>query len=306
MNITEKEIDQEFESIGRSVRQTLEQRDAIMDVLRGKSRCWFVGCGSSYCLAKSSASLMLLRCGIDSYAVAAGDLMLHFEKYRQLMKDSAVVFLSRSGSTTEVLEAAKLIKSKTNAVCLSLCAKSESELDGFCELNIHLPWAFDESVCQTRTVGSLYASVVAMAAIAGGNSELLSQLQALPDGSEALRKELEAQAKRAADADWDHVVILADSEVSGLMEEGALAYKEICQTNSNFYHVLDVRHGPMVMINSRTFVFALLEDMSRITADLISDVRAKGAFCVVGCPENGGTAEGIILLAMLLDGLSFF
>lgn len=290
MYLTEKEINLEFESIGRSVWQTLEHRESIKAAFDGKRRCWFVGSGSSFCLAKSAASLMLLRCGIDSYAVAAGDLMLHFEKYEQVLQESVVVFLSRSGSTTEVIEAAKLIKSKLASDCVSICAKSVSELNSFCGLNICIPWAFDDSVCQTKTVGSLYACIAAITAVVCGDDELLGQLSKLPESEKDFRAFIEPIVREVAEAGWEHVVVLADSELFGLMEEGALAYKEICQLNSNCYNVLDVRHGPMVMINENSFVVLLLDKPGKVTDDLIADIKAKGALCAVFSSESRSTA----------------
>lgn len=33
-----------------------------------------------------------------------------------------------------------------------------------------------------------------------------------------------------------------DAELCGICEEGALTFKEICQVDSNYYHLLDARH----------------------------------------------------------------
>lgn len=301
MFLTEKEIDEEFDSIARSVRHVLKQKSQLEETFRGKSKCIFIGCGSSYSVGKSSASLMQLRCNVVSYAIAAGDVLLHFDRYLKLLQDSVIVFLSRSGSTSEVIETAKLIKEKTSAVCISICAKDKSELDDFCSMNICIPWAFDRSVCQTRTVGSLYACVVAMVAVVCGSEQLIEELLALTENANNYKDELLPTIKRVVMRDWNHVVILADCETAGLMEEGSLAFKEICQINSNFYNVLDVRHGPMVMINERTFVFILLDNLGKITTDLILDIKAKGALCVACGPFKTDTVADESVNALYKD-----
>lgn len=313
MYVTEKEIGLEFESIRLSVAETVRRKDEIGSAFKEKSRCWFIGCGSSYALSKSAASILFLNCGIDAYAVAAGDILLHFERYGKALQDSIVIFLSRSGCTTEVVEAAKLIRVQTNADCLSVCAREESILDGYCSLNIHIPWAFDDSVCQTKTVGSLYACVAAMSAIISGDDAIIGQFLNLPDKEKVFKAHIMDIVAQLSAARWNHAVILADSETAGIMEEGALACKEICQINSNFYHVLDVRHGPMVMIDEQTFVFILLEEPTKMVIDLVADIKAKGAFCVVAgpyecdsaadatiaIPEKGAVISGIYSLYFL-------
>lgn len=301
MYLTEKEIGLEFESIEKSVGEVVKYKDEIISAFSNKSRCWFIGCGSSFTLAKSAAAMMLLHCNLDAYAVAAGDMLLHFERYERSLKDSIVVFLSRSGSTSEVIETAKLIKKSTNALSLSVCAKTKSVLDEYCALNIHIPWAFDESVCQTRTVGSLYACTAAITALISGKEDYISKLLSIGSSEEQYKQSILEGVTKAAAADWNHVVVLADSEAAGIMEEGALAYKEICQINSNFYNVLDVRHGPMVMINEKTFVFVMVEKPGKIVNDLISDLKAKGAFCVVCCPECFSFAANVSITAPSKD-----
>lgn len=286
MYLTEKEINEEFKSIDRCVKLVLEQRNEVKKAFESSSRYWFIGSGSGYCLAKSSASLMLLRCGKDSYAAAAGDIMLNFKKYEQAFENSTVVFLSRSGSTSEVIEVAKLITGKTNACCVSVCAKSESALDEFCQLNIHIPWAFDESICQTKTVGSLYSCVASIVSIISGDESITNELLGLVDNEASYRQSLMSVVDKVARTDWDHVVVLSDAETAGIMEEGSLAFKEICQVNSNFYNILDVRHGPMVMIDSSTFVCLLLDEPGQIVNDLVADIKAKGTVCVVCGPHD--------------------
>lgn len=295
MYLTEKEIGLEFQSITRSVEAVMEREAEVKSIFSGKRRCWFIGCGSSHTVGKSAASLMLLRSGVDAYAVAAGDLLLRFERYEKVLADSVVVFMSRSGCTSEVLKVAKMIRKSTNACCLSVCARQESALDEFCHLNIHIPWAFDESVCQTKTVGSIYACLAAMTAVICGDGELVERLLTMKGLEDEFRSTIEAAVRKTAGGDWNKVVVLADSEASGIMEEGALAFKEICQVPSNFYNVLDVRHGPMVLIDEKTFVFVLLEEPRKIVTDLIADIKAKGAVCVVsGASEYGSAADSEI------------
>ena len=98
-------------------------------------------------------------------------------------------------------------------------------------------------------------------------------------------------ARQLAEKDWDHVVVLADAEAAGVMEEGALAFKEICCLNSNFYNLLDVRHGPVVMIDERTFVFAFLESAGQTEQALLDDLRKRAGYVVSFGPFAAAEGE---------------
>ena len=100
---TEKEIRDELNSIRKCLQLVCKKKDDVLRVFSGAKRIWFIGSGSSFCLAKSAAAMFTMRCNIPSLAVAAGDLLLHTERYLNAVKGSVVVFVSRSGMTSEVL-----------------------------------------------------------------------------------------------------------------------------------------------------------------------------------------------------------
>jgi len=90
----------------------------------------------------------------------------------------------------------------------------------------------------------------------------------------------EALARELAPKPWTHAVVLADAELEGLAEEGALVFKEVCQLPSSYHHVLDVRHGPMVMIGKETLVLVALGASNELEFNLLHDLKDKGASVV--------------------------
>jgi glucosamine--fructose-6-phosphate aminotransferase (isomerizing) len=99
---------------------------------------------------------------------------------------------------------------------------------------------------------------------------------------------------------WTHAVVLADSYMAGLAEEGALAFKEICQLNSNHYHMLDLRHGPMVKINKDTLAVAFIsKGDKRLQCDLLNDIRKKGALILaLDCSNTGVISAADLTISM--------
>ena len=69
-----------------------------------------LGCGSSYMLAKSTASLFASLPGTSANAIAAGDYIVAPLFWYETVKGSIVLLLSRSGKTSEMVWALKHIK----------------------------------------------------------------------------------------------------------------------------------------------------------------------------------------------------
>ncbi len=94
--------------------------------------------------------------------------------------------------------------------------------------------------------------------------------------------------REIAAADWDKVVVLGDSELVGIACEAALALAEIPQVPAVHYNVLDVRHGPMVLVDEKTLVvMALSPSETNLQQDLIKDLQDKGARVVaIGMGEE--------------------
>lgn len=242
----------------------------------------FIGCGSSYSLCKSAEISYKLRTGLLANSIAAGDLLLNFSTYKRLLKDTLLVVLSRSGSTNEVVSAVEMAKNELEIPCISISTRERSKLGSIADLNIELPWAFDESVCETRTVTNLYTANLMLTGLMIDDKVLLDEIgKAVKAGELYIEQSREVLKEAVYTEEWEKVVVLADSELSGIAEVGALTFSKICRMPANFYHVLDVRHGPMVLINDKTLVIiACAPDDNTYQMGLIEELKEKGAVVV--------------------------
>lgn len=281
---TEKELFSQYEALQKTYEYMSGSSDSIKNFFEKASfkSLTFIGCGSSYSLCKSAASSIAFRTGLKTNVIAAGDLMINFPFYRELVKDTLLFAPTRSGSTSEVIKAVKMAKQEAGALCISVCTKENSELSGLADFNIILPWALDDSVCQTRTVTNLYFANLFLAGLIAGDKILIDELKSTVENGNKYIKKYTGTLKAISDSrTWNKVVVLADAELEGIAEEGALAFKEICQLQSNYYHILDVRHGPAVLIDNKTLVIVActpFEDSYQKA--LIMDQKAKGALIV--------------------------
>ncbi len=283
MYIIEQEIRDQFNAAAKTIDQVLAQREEICGLLEKARSLIVIGCGSSFCLAKSTALQFYQYGGIPAYPLPAGDLLVNFADYGRMLADAAVLVLSRSGSTSEAVRAAERCKREFGCPVLSVCARENTPIEAVADVNVRIPWAFDEAVCQSRTVSNLYVAGLLTAALAAGREDLVEAVRRLPAAAQAFTGPVEALAKELGEKSWSKAVVLADSAAAGLAEEGALAFKEICRRDSNHYHLLDVRHGPMVQIDGGTLAVAMLtRGDPDLQADLIRDV-ARHTDCLLVC-----------------------
>lgn len=282
---TKYEMLDQYNALEKTYEYMKSITEAIRDFKRKNvfSSITFIGSGSSYCLCKSAEISMKLRTELKVNSIAAGDLMLNFEHYRKLISNTLIIVPSRSGQTTEVIEAIKMAKEEQGVYCISICMQKGSELSKVSDLSIELPWAYDESVCQTRTVTNLYAANLYLIGALSDDNLLCEEIaQAIDFGGKHLLQYTEILSRVVKDYSWEYVVSLADSEVEGIADAGALAFKEICQLPSNYHHILDVRHGPAVLIREKTLVIMLATPYKvQLQVDLIHQLNKKGAITVI-------------------------
>jgi fructoselysine-6-P-deglycase FrlB-like protein len=277
MNLTYTEILDTFNALKKTTGYLEGAWNDIENLLAGKKRFVFIGCGSSYLVAKSMAAMVSMGTGLPSYAMAAGDIMLHINRYAKCFDNALVVCVSRSGRTSEILIALEALKSQgVPFKTTSLVCADDTPLAVKSDLVISTPWAFDNSVCQTRCVTNFYFAAAYIFAKITANQALLEDLKYVMDDSEYIRK-AETLADELSSRPWTHCVVLADAELEGLAEEGALAFKEICQLPSNYHHLLDVRHGPFVLLNEKTLVLAALGAGNEFEYKLLQDIKEKKA-----------------------------
>lgn len=288
---TYQEICGQYDAIQKTVEYMKGKKEEILDFFQKEPSKSFVflGCGSSYFLSQSGELMAKMKLGVKASSLSGGDLMMNCESYANLVKDSVVVAISRSGMTSEILNSISQVKKTGNIPVVAICCANDTKLSQAADLSLEIPWAFDNSVCQTRSVSNLYAVLSLLTSFLADDRETVSEIETVGTIGGQFMKENESALKNIAQKAWDNVIVLADVEIQGLAMEAALAFKEISNVISNYYHVLDVRHGPIVLANSRTlFVMRLLSRGMEYEKQLVADAAKTGSTIVTLTDKGAG------------------
>ncbi len=213
-------------------------------------RVLIAGCGTSAFVAASLASLReAAGLGETDWAFAS-EAPLH-RRYDRL------VVLTRSGTTTEVLEC--LAAARATRRCL-VTAVADSPAAQAADRHLVLPAADEQSVVQTR-----FPTTVLLLARAAFGQDVDPVI---------------AQGQRAVDlplpvdvAAVDHLVYLGTGWTIGLAHEAALKVREAAQAWSESYPAMDYRHGPVAVAGPRSLVWVF----GPPPPGLVEDVQATGA-----------------------------
>jgi glucosamine--fructose-6-phosphate aminotransferase (isomerizing) len=220
----------------------------------------FTGCGSTYYLALSAAAVTQAFTGLSCRAMPASELWLNpASAYPQ--GKVTLVAVSRSGETTETLNACRAFLEDKRGKLLTFSCYGDQPLATMGELNIVLDSAQERSVAQTRAFSTLLIGTLGLAVHWSGRGELTGHLARLPErGQDILTRYATLAEDLGRDLTADRFYWLGTGSRYGLACEASLKMKEMSLTHSEPFHTLEFRHGPKSMVTETARVIGLLSD----------------------------------------------
>lgn len=215
-------------------------------------RVAFAGCGTSWYVARAAAALREDSGAGESDAFAASEMPAR--------RYDAVVAISRSGTTTEVL---RLLERLRGTRTLAVTAVTDAPVVELASEAIVMAFADEESVVQTRFATTTLALLRAWL---GADGEALAA-----GADEALDAPLPLELER-----FERFVFLGGGWAEGLAAEAALKLREAARAWSESYPPLEIRHGPLSAAGPSTAVWGL----TTLPEDLALDIEATGATLV--------------------------
>ena len=174
----------------------------------------------------------------------------------------AIVVISRSGTTTEIVRALGAVPPGTPTIAIS--AVPDSPVVRLAGRSILLAAADERSVVQTRF------ATTALALFRASFGEDLDP--AIADAERALAEPLPFDPVA-----FEHFVFLGRGWTVGLANEAALKLREACQAWTEAYPAMEYRHGPISVAEPHSVVWSLgeaepglLEQIARTGATVVA------------------------------------
>lgn len=248
MSATEREIASQPTTWRRAAGLASDVREQLPDP---GVRLAVIGCGTSLFMAQSFAAAREAAGAGETDAFPASE-MPDGRNY------DAVLAISRSGTTTEVVRALHLAPAGLRRYAITGVAATP--VPAAADHVVVLDFADEESVVQTRFATTTLAL-------------LLTHLE-IDVETFARRAEAALIAELPVDpTSVDSFVFLGRGWTVGLANEAALKLREAALATTEAYPALEYRHGPIALSGERTAIWALGD----VGDDLLDDVRATGA-----------------------------
>lgn len=223
----------------------------------------FIGCGSTFYLSQVAAALFQSLTGVPAKACPSSELLLFPPMTLTQPGKTLLVAISRSGTTTETLEAVNRFRNMGGLAVWAIGCYRESKLSQTSDLALMAESAHEQSIAQTRSFSSMLLLAKALAATIAG--EDVSTLDRLPDALGSIIERSESIVQQLGDrVDLERIFFLGSGLQYGIANEAMLKMKEMSLTNSEAFHFLEFRHGPMSMANEQALIVGIVSDGARV------------------------------------------
>jgi glucosamine--fructose-6-phosphate aminotransferase (isomerizing) len=269
MNVTERVIVEQFPFWNAALTQPLPHIESATVVV--------VGCGTSYYLAQIVASAFNLN-GKRAIAVPGGEWARRPEAYLAHYQDALVIALSRSGESTETVEAVQA-SSARGLKSIGITCEAESSLANCSDQVVFAPTHPAEGIVMSSS-----ASLMLLLGLRLAGATVDASVATL---AEQAMKTLDRQVSTSV-LSRSHFVYLGGGAYYGLASEGALKLQEMSLTYTQVFHPMEYRHGPISLVDDKTCVVLIYSPQTRDEeAKLYAELKEKGAFVIgIGGPGD--------------------
>ena len=289
MNVTERVIFEQFPFWKGALSIALPQVTAASVVI--------VGCGTSFYLAQAIAAAFNLN-GRPALAVPGAEWARRRNAYLADQSDLCIIALSRSGESTETVQAVEVSRA-AGLPTIALTCEKDSSITRAAETVVYLETHAEEGIVMTSSASLMLIAGLRMAGVtldAGVIAAAEAGLAAMDAGIKTII------------AGRSHFVYLGAGAFYGMATEGSLKLQEMSISYSQAFHPMEYRHGPISLVDDKTVVVMLYsEDTRDEEALVIRDVQSKGAVVIgLGGPGDlsipaavSGLAQAVAMLPAL-------
>ena len=274
-HFTLKEISEQPSTIPNAGNKTRLELDLATDFIRHAKTLYITGSGTSYNSALVAKFLFSKYAKIKIEPVISSEAHFSPDIFEQ---QSILIALSQSGESADVLEAVNIARD-AGAKIISIVNIMTSSLSHLSSISIGLGCGPEIGVAATKSFTSQLAILYKIAdKICGGGIGL-----DLDKVAEAIRKitsddsKIQEIAKKLKDV--SDIYILGRGIHYPIALESSLKLKELTYIHAEGLPGGELKHGPLALMDSNTYVIMINPDDSTYSDTLTSarEIRARGA-----------------------------
>lgn len=305
MSITEKEVMKEPDSIQEIYQLKKEILSSLGNVDFSKyEEIIFVGCGSSYHLAKAAERFFVRVLKKPSKAIVGSEVLYSSDAVLIEGRKYLSFVLSRSGESTETVKAAEVLKKKYNSDIIGVSCEKNSSLLKLSDLKVHIPLD-EEAIVMTGSFSATLMILNILALEASGKDsgivkEVVENAQDILEQAKELFEDLKL-------TDYNNYVFLGFGEYYGIAKESSLKLQEMTISHTEAFPTLDYRHGPKSLVDERCLiVMNLTKEGYEEEMKLVKELEGYGGTVVTVGEKTGSKYHISLGYEMPFDGIDSF
>jgi glutamine---fructose-6-phosphate transaminase (isomerizing) len=279
-HFTIKEINEQVDTIVKSGKDQENKIEQVSELLKSAPFVYFTGSGTSYHCALVAKALL------SKYGRRKSDAIMSSEfQYlvNDIEPDSAIVAISQSGETADVLEVVKKAKPVGSKI-ISIVNVPTSSLARLSDISVHMNCGPEIGVAATKSFTSQLTILYAIIdELSGGVIGLEDQRYRLRN---AVKELIERQSviEQITDEikDVKDIYVLGRSIHYPIALEGALKIKELSYVHAEGIPAGELKHGPLALIDKNSCILVLNPNDS--TFDDVKanahEIKSRGAMLI--------------------------
>jgi glucosamine--fructose-6-phosphate aminotransferase (isomerizing) len=277
-----KEILEQPETFEKILKEKKDEINNIAEKIIKKkfNSIYFIGCGSSYYASQIGSFYISNYTNLYTNALPSSEFIYYKPLY--IKKDSLLIFLSRSGETTETVKAlryANKLGLETLAISNTPNSSLAKEAKNFIDINA----GEEKSVVMTKTFSAsililqILAFRIGMLKRNKNTKKFLNEIEKLPNYAKQLIEKEEEIIKRAEKYNDYKIIFLGSGPNYPISLESSLKLRETSYLMTEAFHVLEFRHGPMAEVDEKTLIIIIAPKGidKKIFIDLMKDIKNK-------------------------------
>jgi glucosamine--fructose-6-phosphate aminotransferase (isomerizing) len=277
-----------------TIEQVQAQSQSLRRLAGDREEVVFTGCGSGLNAATAMASTFQSITGIRARAVPAAEVVFFPETVFVSNGRYLVVPISRSGATTETVQAGD-VATRRGWPTLAVTCYPDSPLARDSSAALVLEAANEASVTTTQSLTAMVLAGQVFAAVVAQSQDHLGRLAQLPDlGRRVIERYHDLGRSLGADQSLLKFAFVGSAAGIGLAREGQLKMKEMTLLPSDSYPILDYRHGPKSNVDEHMLIAVLTTDRTRrVESEFLAEMRGLNGRLLVLCDRADATLRSL-------------